>query len=718
MTSALIHTDKEEPGSVADEGSIIKQRISASDTEAKDRPTVPCEKPILETKDGMSADKTRRKSEILLLCLIFLVSFLVRSYKIEKGNFVIWDEAHFGKFASKYLQRLFYFDVHPPLGKMLTALSGYLFGQDVNFKFDSGSSYPAQMDYVGMRRFHAFISSFVPLFSYLTLREMSYDVHCCSVIAFMIIFENSLVCISRLILLDSHLLFFTSMVVYALAKYVRRRTTTNLILLGTALGCVQSVKWIGCFTTFLVGLFIIAELWILLIQKNVEFTQFIRVFAERALYLIALPILIYLFFFLVHFRIVNHSSPDDGHMSSFFQSTLKGNEHRFRKYVEYGTVVTIKSTKLSGQYLHSHKDQYPESEGGQMTTYGHKDENNYWAFQKVVDGNVKAEMVKDNDEVVVMHMNTLRYLNLVNKKAYVSKDDKLLSTSPNTELFRTNLFRIEVADDLIKKEERIKTLTTRFRLKSVDEECYLRSTNKRYPQWGFRQGEVTCSYKKDSSTLWNIEMNNKVKSEDLEYKELGNLKSAVFHNIVEHNALMYVTNKSFVQDDDLEPIRIVSQAYEWPILRRGLRMCSWSNENIKFYMFGNPFSWYLSLICVLIAPTVLLCRTLRQIRNKERINTQNLIFCCLFCGGWAIHFLPFFFIGRVLYFHHYLPALYFSMHSILIFIRKPKLLYAILFLQIVVFCLYSPFTYGFYDQNAVRWLKLLPTWDFVDDIES
>ncbi|KRH92442.1 putative dolichyl-phosphate-mannose:protein O-mannosyl transferase, partial [Pseudoloma neurophilia] len=94
-------------------------------------------------------------------------------------------------------------------------------------------------------------------------------------------------------------------------------------------------------------------------------------------------------------------------------------------------------------------------------------------------------------------------------------------------------------------------------------------------------------------------------------------------NVIEYNSHMLKTNNSFLQDEEIEPPRIASMFWEWPILLRGLRMNTYINKDIKnyntsstdinnkvsyrmFYMFGNPFVWYLSLICIILTVIVLI----------------------------------------------------------------------------------------------------------------
>ena len=107
-----------------------------------------------------------------------------------------FDEVHFGKFASYYLRREFFFDVHPPLcvllsgcpriaeltpryahrAKLLLAFSGWVIGYDGHFEFENiGDSYiENKVPYVGLRVLPALFGSAIPAVVYGIMRESGY----------------------------------------------------------------------------------------------------------------------------------------------------------------------------------------------------------------------------------------------------------------------------------------------------------------------------------------------------------------------------------------------------------------------------------------------------------------------------------------------------------------------------------------------------------------
>ncbi|RPB26310.1 dolichyl-phosphate-mannose-protein mannosyltransferase 2 [Terfezia boudieri ATCC MYA-4762] len=668
------------------------------------------------------------------------LAFFTRMYKIGQSDIVTWDEAHFGKFGSYYLKREFYFDVHPPLGKMLVGLSGYLAGYNGSFEFKSGEHYPEEVNYTFMRIFNAAFGALCVPLAYYTSKQLKFSKATTWLVTLMVLCENSYATISRFILLDSMLLFFTFTTMLCYSKFHNLQNKsfsaewwTWIVLTGLSIGCVTSVKWVGLFVTALVGLYTVEDLWNKFGDYKMPKATYAMHWVARIFGLILIPAAVYLASFYAHFTILNRSGPGDAQMSSLFQANLKGTDLTDSPLeVAIGSKVTIKNMGYGGGLLHSHVQTYPEGSGQQQVTcYHHKDSNNDWFFHPIrkerqYDPQEEVRFIGDKSVIRLLHAQTGRNLHTHSVAAPITKKHNEVSTYGNATVGDDkDNWVIEVMDDAISRDySKLRTLTTAFRLRNQVLGCYLRAGNVNLPQWGFKQIEVTCTKEnkpRDTFTHWNIESHiNRL----LPKADRKAFRSPFFRDFIHLNVAMMTSNNALVPDPDKQD-DLASQWWQWPILHVGLRMCSWDDNVIKYFLLGNPIVYWGSTASLIIFTLMLGWYAIRWQRGYPDL-TQRDIDHILYSGlypfiGWFAHYLPFVAMARVTYVHHYYPALYFAILTAGFCVdwatrKLPRPVYygvfgAVYALVIGVFVLFIPISFGMPGSNQqYAYLKWFDGW--------
>ncbi|KAH9817102.1 family 39 glycosyltransferase [Melampsora americana] len=620
--------------------------------------------------------------ELIPLIVYTILALGTRLYKIGSSKTVIWDEAHFGKFGGFYLNQTFYFDVHPPLAKMMVGLAGFLTGFDGTFDFPSGQLYPDHVPFRTMRILLALPGVALVPIAWATALELGFTTYTRHIVTLMVLADLSWTVISRFILLDSMLLFFTFTTVYCLVCFENQRRYPFdfewwfwLSMTGLSVGCVTSVKWVGLFVTALVGFHTAEDLWEKFGDLRMPYRVYARHWVARIVCLIGLPIMVYMLCFKIHFLILNRSGPGDAQMSSLFQANLWGNDFaRHPLEIAVGSRVTFKNMGYGGGLLHSHVQTFPVgSQQQQVTCYHYRDSNNEWTITPLLHEEPYNEsqpirFLKHGDIVRLVHKMTGRNLHTHEIPAPITKINKEVACYGNATIDDSNSYWvIEVVDDILRgKKERfqnINTLSTRLRIRHLNLGCYLRAANAVLPQWGFKQVEVSCDKKnnpKDKHTYWNVEshMNGRLPPGDMKV-----MKSPFLHDFWHLNIAMMTSNNALIPDPDKQDA-IASHPFEWPLLYTGMRMNGWFDHGIKFYLIGNPITWWISFCSLLLYSGALvwyLARFKRQHNDLSLIQWYQFIWVGkVGLGGWLLHYLPFLFMGRVTYLHHYLPTLWFA----------------------------------------------------------
>lgn len=610
----------------------------------------------------------------ILFGIIFLCAFITRIHKIEEPNHVCWDETHFGKFGSWYINRTFFFDVHPPLGKMLIGLSGKLTGYNGSFAFNKPGDKYLDHNYLGMRIFCATLGMLIIPFTFITIWELTYSLSASFLAALLVTFDVGLLTLSQYILLDPILLFFISGSFMGSAKFnncskepFSLKWWFWLSWTGVFLTCSVSVKFVGIFIVLLIGLRVINELWQILGDLTNPITLFFKHLFYRALCLIVLPIILYAIFFYIHLKVLSKSGSGDGFFSSAFQSQLEGNSlynASMPKYVAYGSVITLKNNDIGGGYLHSHFHLYPEGVGArqqQVTAYTHKDSNNEWMIKNIneephKDDN-KTVIVRNGDLIRLEHLTTRRNLHSHKERAPVTKKHYQVTCYGEDGVGDANdIWQVFIVNG--EENEEIKTVTSRLKFVHYLTKCALHhSHSKQLPKWGYEQIEVTCNPNiLDKNTVWNVENNY---FERLPKVSFSIYAPSFLEKFIESHLVMFQGNSNLKPKEG----EITSRPWQWPINYKGQYF---SGNEYRIYLLGNPIIWWSNLAFLTVYMVIKLSILIRRQRGCETEfdkNTENDRFInatiWLFIG-WFLHYAPFFAMGRVLYFHHYFPALLFS----------------------------------------------------------
>uniref|UniRef100_A0A3Q0RGF7 Protein O-mannosyl-transferase 2 n=1 Tax=Amphilophus citrinellus TaxID=61819 RepID=A0A3Q0RGF7_AMPCI len=604
----------------------------------------------------------------VLLILVTGLSFSTRLYKITEPPHVCWDETHFGKMGSYYINRTFFFDVHPPLGKMLIGLAGYMTGYDGTFPFiKPGDKYENQ-NYWGMRGFCGVLGSFLPIFAYLIVLELSQSHTAAIITATLLIFDTGCITISQYILLDPILMFFIMAAVLSMVKFNQQRYRSFtaswwlwLVLIGINLAGALGVKFVGLFVILLVGLNTIWDLWRLLGEMSLSLVDIAKHFLARVFALILLPLLLYVTIFAVHFVVLNKSGPGDGFFSSAFQSRLIGNNlHNasMPEYLAFGSTVTIKNLRIAGGYLHSHWHLYPEGVGArqqQVTAYLHKDYNNLWVVHRQHDNDSQSgnpDLVRHGDIIRLEHKETTRNLHShLHVAPLTKKHFQVTGYGINGTGDANDLWQVEVCAG--RKGDPVKVLRSRVRFLHRATGCVLYSSGKTLPKWGWEQIEVTCSpyLKETPSSQWNIE-------DHINPKCRINASYVLFFFLCSHILILILLCLDGLKPKDNE---MNSKPWHWPINYQGLRFSGVNGTEYRVYLLGNPVVWWINLIGLGLYLTMVAVASIATQRGFSLEHSHVLMRGGgLLLLGWLLHYAPFFTMGRVLYFHHYFPAMLFS----------------------------------------------------------
>ncbi|XP_058459751.1 protein O-mannosyltransferase 1 [Malaya genurostris] len=697
--------------------------------------------------------------------ILFLVSFLTRFYRITHPNGVVFDEIHYGRFASLYLRNTFYFDQHPPLGKMLIAGAASAVGYGGKFEFPKiGSEYDASVPVFAFRFIPALCGSLLAPVVYGILRQIRLRQSICVIGGFLIIFDNALLTHSRFILMEPMLLLFSSVGILFVLKFLNSdpfssRWWTFGALAATSLMAGVCVKYIGFYSYILACYIIGRHVWMQLPDRSKSNSYLIVKTILTAALFFTISFGFYIGCFYIHLNSLYKAGPHDSVMTSAFQASLEGGLASITKgqplRIQHGSQITLKHTHGRVCWLHSHAHVYPikykdgrgSSHQQQVTCYGFKDVNNWWIVKRPNKENIAIEdepdYIENGDIVQLVHGVTSRALNSHDVASPMTPLSQEVSCyiDYNISMPANLLWKVEIINA---KDSRNKwnAITSQVRLVHVNTTAALKYTGEQLGDWGFHQFEVAADRRQYTiDTIWNVEEHRYTQDKDKKDVLEKLLKTEMIPT--EPTKLSFwekfseLQMKMLFHTEKMEGHMYSSEPFEWPSMDKGIAYWVDGTSNAQIHLLGNLVTWYSATIAIAAYIGLLvfyLIRRRRRFFDLDENEWQQFRFGGeIFLAGYFIHYLPYFFMERTLFLYNYLPALVYKilllcfvlehiqqMIKKLIKVRLVSLIFSTILAfwtagVLYFYSKYSVLSYGTTELSAdeVLKLRLKDTWDLI-----
>ena len=260
--------------------------------------------------------------ELLFFILLIAVGLALRMPFLWHPDQVVFDEVHFGQFVSAYYTGEYYFDIHPPLGKLLIAGFAYFFEFKAGFDFANIGAEYGDIPYAALRFLPNLAGALIPAAVVAFLLVLGIPKTAAFIAGALLTLDGALLVQSRFILVDAFLILFGFAGLWLFFRARNRGYRIwDLILAGAVLALSFSVKWTGL---AFFGLAIGVMLWDFWRGRASGAAAIGRagsgagLVLSSALFIVA-TVTVYLAVFWVHFALLPNPGPGDAFMSRNFQ---------------------------------------------------------------------------------------------------------------------------------------------------------------------------------------------------------------------------------------------------------------------------------------------------------------------------------------------------------------------------------------------------------------